>query len=455
MNVRDTLYLAPALFFFGCAHIPANFEHTPVVPPPQAWLSAEPDTESISDGLLALFDDPVLTRLVDEALAHNLDLLILLKRIREAELQVVIVGGEQAPTIGVAGEGARQKARSGEGSSTSSRFNLSLDVSWEIDLWGRLSALERASKAEWRAIREEYAALRDSVAAEVMQTWFSIIASQKRVQLAEEEYQNLLNTEALITERFQNGLGNFADVDAARTDSARTRAVLIRLRETRREAARTLSILLGRYPQPEITAPSDYPSLEKRVPSGLPADILMTRPDLRAAGQRILKASADKQAAQTALLPSIRLTGSYGKQSDELSELLNGSSTVWNLAGGLLQPLFQGRRLQSAFKQAATREERAVLEFSQAALNAFGEVERALSKEFSLYEEEAALFTAEEASWRAEQKAYEDYQQGLIDILLYLQTQRIRFTIKERLISVQRERRANRVTLALALGKGI
>ncbi len=143
------------------------------------------------------------------------------------------------------------------------------------------------------------------------------------------------------------------------------------------------------------------------------------------------------------------------KQKNRLSDLTGSGATFWSLLGGLTQPIFQGNRLRNAYNRSQVSARRAYEEYSRAALNAFSEVERALSQSESLTREEAKISEGLDLAKRVYAKSLNDYENGLLDVLTLLQSNRRIFDLEDRLIVVQRQRLQNRVRLALALGKGV
>ena len=183
--------------------------------------------------------------------------------------------------------------------------------------------------------------------------------------------------------------------------------------------------------------------------------MLTRRPDLEAAWQQVEAAGARVDVARAERLPLINLTGSYGRQSSALEDLVKSGFDVWALFGRLAQPLFDAGSREAAEGIRRAQQEQALATYQGRALVAFAEVENALDAEQRLAREEAEVASALEAARQAEQTTREDYENGLVEILSLLQVQRRVFTTEERLINLQNARRQNRVRLGLALGVGV
>jgi len=190
------------------------------------------------------------------------------------------------------------------------------------------------------------------------------------------------------------------------------------------------------------------------VPAGLPAELLARRPDLVAAERRLAAAGLSVDEARAARLPRISLTGSAGRSSQELEDLLDEDFTVWSLAANLLQPIFQGGRLAAAVDLAEARRREALAGWVSAALAAFGEVEQALAADAFLLARLAALEEAAEQALAARELSEERYLAGLAPYLSVLESQRQALAAESELLAARRGRLDARVDLHLALGGG-
>jgi outer membrane protein TolC len=190
------------------------------------------------------------------------------------------------------------------------------------------------------------------------------------------------------------------------------------------------------------------------VPEGLPATLVSRRPDLVAAEYRLAATDARLVQARAALYPSLRLTGSGGSTSTELGDLLDGNFSVWSLAGGLLQPIFQGGRLRAGVDLAESGTAQALAAYANVLLNAYGEVESTLTSESILSRRESALAVATDQAVAARRLAEDRYDAGLEDIVTVLDAQRRALSAESQLLLVRRSRLENRVDLYLALGGG-
>ncbi|MGI9239229.1 MAG: TolC family protein, partial [Verrucomicrobiales bacterium] len=234
---------------------------------------------------------------------------------------------------------------------------------------------------------------------------------------------------------------------------ASAQRALVRQRLLRDETARTLEVLLGRYPSAELQSGDKLPTLSKDIPAGLPSELLWRRPDLVAAGAD-LKASARRaSAARKDMLPAIALTGRASTSSIELSDvLLDPEFIVWNAAASLAQTIYRGGAPSAEARRALANNEAALRRFASIALRAFREVESSLATERSLVDQEKYLAVELRQASLAEKQSAREYSEGIVGILEILEAQRRAVDARSSMISLRNQRLQNRIDLHLALG---
>jgi NodT family efflux transporter outer membrane factor (OMF) lipoprotein len=431
---------------------------------PPAWVAAEGAEGAVLDPWWTLFGDVGLTGAVQEAIQANLDLRRYLARLEAAAAQAQIAGAPLSPGLDLGAGSQRQEqvfvglpipGREGDPlTSRSTVHALSFHLSWELDLWGRLRAGQRAALADLQVSEEEYRAALLSVAGQTVRLWLAVAEGQRQRALAQATARSFGVTASQVRERYERGLRSALDLRLALHNEAVANA-LANWREVELEGLiRQLEIVLGRYPSGHLAVSESLPDLPEALPAGLPSALLERRPDLMAAERRLAATLARVEEAKAALFPRISLTASGGRTSAELADLLSSQFNVWSLAGNLAQPLLQGGRLQANVTLSEARAREAVEQYRLAALRAFGEVETALASEPWLERREADLAEAVEQSRAALRLAEDRYRMGLIDFVTLMETQRIAFNAESEFIRVRRQRLDNRVDLCLALGGG-
>ena len=459
------IVLVSALLAAGCASVPKVSQPDLDVATPDQWTGASLAEGPVDPAWWESFGSPELNDTILTALERNWDLRVAVARVRQAEAQARIAGADLKPQVGASLDGARSRRNfiglpipgappGGVLSTTSTSLGLSLAVSWEIDLWGRLGARAGAGVADLQAAQSELAAARLSLAGQVAKTWFAAAEAAQQVELARAQVASYETTVRQVRGRYDKGIRPALDLRLALANLEGAEAALRAREEALDAVVRQLETLLGRYPGRKVAAPATLPDTPPDVPGELPADLVGRRPDLAAAERRLAAAGSRVVAARKDLYPRLSLTASGGTSSAELGDLVKGDFGVWSLAGNLLQPLFQGGRLRAAVALAEGTADERLASYASAALGAYLEVETTLRAETLLAEREAHLAEAARQSRAAERLADERYRAGLDTFITVLESQRRAFQAETEWLIARQLRLANRVDLFLALGGG-
>ena len=257
-----------------------------------------------------------------------------------------------------------------------------------------------------------------------------------------------------ITERnLQAGDASALNVIFGRNNVASSERSLSNSQLAKDEAARTLEVLLGRYPDATIKESASLPYLPPTVPAGLPSELLMRRPDLVSAAARLRSSAARADASRKSLLPSIRLTGGGSTSSNDLAQLIaDPRSIAWNVASSLAQTVYRGGAPTAQARQALAQNEADIEAFAATALRAFREVESALARERNLAQQEATTLLEMETANKAQNLADRGFQEQLVTPLELLEARRRVISARNAMISLANQRLQNRIDLHLALG---
>lgn len=467
VNVEKWLpVLGLAAALSGCAVLelpkPAR-EAEPGADSPAEWTRAESANRGpAGTGWLASLGDPDLEKLAEEALAQNRNLRAAAGRLRAVREGTILGRAGRLPTLGAGlsaahGETAARDRQGRLGSFDGAKdYRLSLNASWEADLWGRLANLHRASKADYEGEMADFRAARLSLAANTAKAWCNVTAARLQVELSEQTRGSFDRNQRIVERNYRAGdiTASPLDVQFARNQLASTERGLISQRLALEEARRSLELLLGRYPAAAVSGRGELPVLTNDVPAGLPSDLLMRRPDLLSAAAD-LRASAERaDAARKGLLPSIALSagGSTGASMDLLDLVANPSFIAGNVAASLAQPFYRGGALAAQARQSLAFNEAALEVFAGLALRAFREVESALATEHSLAQQYAFLEAEVRQANLAEAQATRDYSEGIVGYLSVLEAQRRAFNARSAIIGLRNARIQTRIDLHLALG---
>jgi len=458
---RGVSAMALSLFLYGCINLGPDYAQPDLgVQTPQSYEYAPTEAESLvaGDRWWAVFGDSELNQLVDEVLKNNWDIKQAAARILEARYQYVQARAGRFPSANLDSDFSRRQFSGGSpGSSTIvNSYQLAGAASFEVDLWSRLA---KASRAAWEDIlieEENRRTLAQIVVAEAISLYLEMEALERRLQIAAQSIEAFRLSLQFVETRYQRGLTSVLDVRQARRVLAQAETVVPQFVQEMGITQQQLSVLRGRYPLtlPARRQPEDYYKNLAPVPPGLPSDLLMRRPDIRAAEDQLKALTERVGVAKAARFPSITLTGGYGWTSADLSNLLRSENAVWNLTAGLVQPIFEAGRLKAGQRAAEARYQQGVAEYVQTVLDAFGEVERALlTRKQQLERRERELKFLEEAR-ATQQVAEERYMRGLVIYLDVLNAQITRFQAEDSLALVDLAIMRNRVALHRALGGG-
>jgi outer membrane protein, multidrug efflux system len=417
---------------------------------PAAWTAGSAADGGVTDDWLKSFQDPGLDAAVAEAIANNLDLARNAAEVEIARQNVVVVASQLKPQValGFGVATTRDKSQDQNYNSSSQKSG----IAWELDVWGRLRAQRAAAQAGFEATALDYAWARQSLAATTSEAWFQAVELRRIVAISEEavrDYQDLLGlSRAKETAGQVSGLDvaeSQARLDLARSDLDNAQALFS-------AARRSLEVLLGAYPAAAIEISRELSPLPPPVPAGAPSSLLERRPDVAAAEREVLAAFSKVDAARLARLPSFTLDFEGGHIDDQVLSLINLNPWFYRASLGMSVPVYTGGRLTAQVRIATARQQQAMAHYGAVVLNAFEEVETALTNE-KLYAEQ---FEHLENSFREYTESVRiatiKYKAGAFDMQQVLQLQTSQLSVQEQVLRLQGARLTNRITLHLALG---
>lgn len=461
-RLRTATLLVMALLSSACSVAPPAQPELPFTLP--GTFAAEPSSAfAATERWWAEFEDERLNRFVDTALRDNPGLAQAIARARIAEARVRSTGADALPQVGIGLNSTRQRQNlsglglsdlAGDMAILSNNHNAALDISWELDLWGRLSALSAAARADFLASGEQLRALRQSVAAQITQLYFDVAHARAQVELSEHTVTALEEMARQINNRVRVGIASPADGMLADANLGSARAGLEQRREALAISVRQLEVLMGNYPAGSLQTAATLPDVPPAPTAGVPAQLLVRRPDVRAAELALLGAGYQLGAAKRSFLPSLSLTGSGSYSGSEFSELFNSSNLVWSIGGRIVQPIFQGGRLVAQMDIAEGQRDETLNAYVETALNALAEVESRLAVESLLARREQVLDGSASAAEEAVRVSYNRYLQGIDPFLNVLESQQRALDGRSAHISARHARIENRIALHLALGGG-
>jgi multidrug efflux system outer membrane protein len=454
--------LALALVLAGCVNLAPKYER-PAAPVAAGFPTVEgsihsgnPVTNEAPANMAwqRFFTDARLQQLIQMALANNRDLRVSILNIEQARAAFQIQRSARFPAVN-AGLTANRASTAGDAPLTSV-YQAGLSVSaFELDLFGRVRNLSDAALAQFLATEEARKSAQISLIATVANTYLAQLADEEQLALTQQTLKTREESLRLTKLRFDNGVVSRLDLQQAVSLVEGARAVLAQQQRLRAQDINALTLLVGQpipdnLPAGATLATTNLPDL----PAGMPSDLLISRPDIRAAEQQLVAANADIGAARANYFPRISLTGSAGSASRELSGLFKGGSFGWTFAPSVILPLFDFGARRAGVESARAGRDIAVAQYEKSIQTAFREVADALAGQATYSEQ----LRAQQATAASESERFKlsdlRYRSGTANYLDLLDAQRSLFLAQQSAVEANLARLQNQVTLYRVLGGG-
>jgi multidrug efflux system outer membrane protein len=454
--------LALALVMAGCVNLAPKYER-PAAPVAGAFPTVEGSVNSGNPVAAEapanitwqrFFSDARLQQLISLALANNRDLRVSVLNIEQARAAFQIQRSARLPQVNLAVTGNRQSTPGDL--PFSSVYQAGLGVSaFELDLFGRVRNLTESALAQYLATEEARKSAQISLIASVANTYLAYLADEEQLELTRQTLKTREESLRLTKLRFENGVVSRLDLQQAVSLVEGARAVLAQQQRLRAQDLNALTLLIGQpipdnLPQGATLAATNLPDL----PAGMPSDLLVSRPDIRAAEQQLISANADIGAARANYFPRITLTGTGGSASQELSGLFKSGSYGWTFAPQAILPLFDFGARRAGVESARAGRDIAVAQYEKSIQTAFREVSDALAGQATFSEQ----LRAQQATAESEQQRFNlselRYRSGTANYLDLLDAQRSLFVAQQSAIEANLARLQNQVTLYRVLGGG-
>lgn len=437
----------------------------PEVQVPTAYRESAPWKEAVPADVLdkgtwwGIYGDPVLDDLQARALVANQDLKAAIARVDQARAAAGIISSNLYPRLDLDPSAQRSRTSadlSGGQAITGSTLRLPLDLSYEIDLWGRVRRSVEAGTAQYEASQADMQNVLLTLQADLTRNYFNLRSLDSQLDLLRRTIELRSRNLQLVTSLFKNGQVSRLEVAQAQTELANAQADIAALKRRRAATEHALAVLVGE-PVANFVLPLAPPSLEVRPPQvtpGLPSALLERRPDIAAAERRMMAANARIGMAEAAFFPAVSLTGSSGYASDELSRLFQWDNRTWSLGPFISLPVFDAGRNRAQLAQAKASWEEAVANYRQQVLVAFREVEDALSDLRILAEQYDAQQRALAAARKAADLSGKRYRAGLVSYLEVVVSERTALATELLATQALEQRFQASVSLIKALGGG-
>lgn len=463
------LALGALLFLGGCTTMAPKYER-PAAPVPAAWPGsgasraegARPAQKPVAEiPWREFFVDKKLSMLIDLALKNNRDLRVAALNIERFRALYQIRRSDLMPKVDASADGNFQRIPAGSfGSNPATTIHIySVGVgflSYELDLFGRVQSLKEQALEQFLATEQARRSVQISLVSQVADGYLTLAADRERLKLAKETLASQQDSYQLIGRRYEAGVSSLLDSLQARTSVDTARVDIARFTALAAQDENALSLLVG-SPIPADLLPealSETLTAVKDVPTGLPSDVLLRRPDILQAEGDLKGANANIGAARAAFFPKITLNSSVGFGSSELAGLFKGGSFAWSVAPGISLPIFDGGSNRANLKVAEVDRDIMIARYEQAIQTAFREVADALAQRGTIDEQLAAQQSLTDATAERYSLSQARFEKGVDSHLNVLDSQRSLYGAQQGLISVRLSRLANLVTLYKVLGGG-
>ncbi|MFI3410682.1 efflux transporter outer membrane subunit [Citrobacter braakii] len=457
MSKFKLLTLSAVFVLAGCSLAP-DYQR-PTLPAPQQFSLSQNALVSApvgyqDTGWRSFFVDSQVKALIGEALVNNRDLRMAVLKVQEARAQYGVTDADRYPQITAGSSGTYSGKLKGD-SSTDREFEAGLNLSFDLDFFGRLKNMSEAERQNFFASEEARRAVHISLISNVSQSYFNQRLAYAQLQIAEETLQNYQRSYAFVEKQLLTGSTNVLALEQARGVIESTRSEIAKRKGELAQANNALQLLLGTYgklPNDQMRSSGDIKPVT--LPPSLSSQILLQRPDILEAEHGLMAANANIGAARAAFFPSITLTSSVSSSSSDLSSLFNATSGMWNFVPKIDIPIFNAGRNQSNLDLAEIRQQQSVVNYEQKIQNAFKEVADALVLRQSIADQISGQQRYLTSLQITLQRARALYQNGAVSYIEVLDAERSLFATQQLLLDLNYAQQVNEIKLFAALGGG-
>ncbi|WP_176595325.1 MULTISPECIES: efflux transporter outer membrane subunit [Sphingobium] len=461
-----------ALTLSACAAGPDYRAPAPAtlgVPAAYSQGGAAPIDETDLANWWTRLNDPALNSLIDSAIAHNLDIVQAQARLRQARESLRQANAAFLPQVNGSASGGRNYTSqtsanrfdsngvpiSSGSSHWSSSYSVGANASWQIDLFGELSRSTEAARADLAASGYDLANVRMTIVSELVANYVQARLAQEQLRVARETQGIQQDNYNIANWRLQAGLVSSLDEQQAKAQLAQTNATIPQLEASLKGSLNRIAVLTGQAPGEAtrtLETPAPIPAASTRIATGIPADTLRQRPDVRSAERALAAATARIGVAQAQLYPSLGISGNIGTSANSFKDLF--SLITGGVFANVAQVIFDGGRLASQVRSQKAATDGAFAAYKQSVLTALEDVENAMASLSSARARKAEFATAYEASNSAAIMARSQYQSGLIDFQTLSQTENTLLSARNSLAAAQSDEVLAIAQLYNALGGG-
>jgi NodT family efflux transporter outer membrane factor (OMF) lipoprotein len=453
------------LQFVGCAVGPKY--KTPIAPAPPTykemgnWKMAQPSDQKLGGNWWEIFQDQQLNDLEQQINVSNQNLKAAVAQYQQSRAALRYVRADYYPTLTAAPSASRQRYSGHRPPQTSifdgltfNDFVLPIDLSYQVNVWGRVSKNVESYREQAQASAADLAVINLSLHSTLAVDYFaarSLDAEEKLLKDTVGQYQQAYQ---LNEDRYQGGLASEVEVEQARTILETTRAQMVDVGVARSQFEHAVAVLIGKPPADFGLPPLPLTSPPPSIPVGLPSELLERRPDIAAAERRVASANAQIGLAKTAYYPSLNILGAGGFESGSITTLLQGPSALWSIGASSLMTVFDVGRRRALNDEAKASYDSTVASYRETVLTAFQQVEDDLAALRILEQEAGVQAVAVQAAQRSLDLSNTRYEGGVTSYLEVITAQNAALADEVTAVNILGRRMANAVLLIEALGGG-
>lgn len=458
MFTLKRLSISTVFLLAGCVSLAPEYQR-PAAPVPQQFSLSRnglmPAAQNYQDsGWRNFFADPQVTRLIAEALSNNRDLRMAALKVEEARAQFNVTDADRYPQLN-ASSGITYSGGLKSDKPTSQEYDARLELSYELDFFGKLRNMSEADRQNFFASEEARRAVHILLVSSVSQSYFSQQLAYKQLRIARETLKNYQQSYAFVEQQLVTGSTNVLALEQARGQIESTRAEIAKREGELAQANNALQLVLGTYRAlPAENGASDSALTPVKLPPNLSSDILLQRPDIMEAEYQLKAADANIGAARAAFFPSISLTSGLSTSSTALSSLFTPASGMWNFIPKIDIPIFNAGRNNANLKLAEIRQQQSVVNYEQKIQAAFKDVADALALRDSINNQIDAQQRYLDSLQITLQRARGLYASGAVSYIEVLDAERSLFATQQTLLDLINSRQVNEINLYTALGGG-
>ncbi|MHA1055590.1 efflux transporter outer membrane subunit [Enterobacter mori] len=458
MFTLKRLSISTIFLLAGCVSLAPEYQR-PAAPVPQQFSLSRnglmPAAQNYQDsGWRNFFADPQVTRLIAEALSNNRDLRMAALKVEEARAQFNVTDADRYPQLN-ASSGITYSGGLKSDKPTSQEYDAGLELSYELDFFGKLRNMSEADRQNFFASEEARRAVHILLVSSVSQSYFSQQLAYKQLRIARETLKNYQQSYAFVEQQLVTGSTNVLALEQARGQIESTRAEIAKREGELAQANNALQRVLGTYRAlPAEYGASDSALTPVKLPPNLSSDILLQRPDIMEAEFQLKAADANIGAARAAFFPSISLTSGLSTSSTALSSLFTPASGMWNFIPKIDIPIFNAGRNNANLKLAEIRQQQSVVNYEQKIQAAFKDVADALALRDSISKQIDAQKRYLDSLQITLQRARGLYASGAVSYIEVLDAERSLFATQQTLLDLTNSRQVNEINLYTALGGG-